>query len=135
MKKFRKFSSIVVIILGVLLIVAGAWGLYFTHKSVVQEKIVTPADAIIANKPVLGPFTLKAQADVIRKHTLETTENKTFAEIPRDNPNRDIWITATTLITALNLAVLAYAFASLTLVVGIAFICIGYLFYKFSPVK
>ncbi len=132
MEKFRKFSSIFVIILGVLLIVAGAWGLYFTHKSVVQEKIVTPADAIIANKPVLGPFTLKAQADVIRKHTLETTENKTFAEIPRDNPNRDIWITATTLITALNLAVLAYAFASLTLVVGIAFISIGYLFYKLS---
>ena len=69
----------------------------------------------------------KPRADIIRVHTLRMTGGKTFSEMPRQIPKldetgkqildeegkavmtantaRDIWITATTLITALNLPI------------------------------
>lgn len=112
---------------------------------------MTPDDASIPNTPVRGPLTLKAQADIIRLHTLRMTGDKTFSEMPQQIPKldengqpvlgedgkpimigntaRNIWITATTLITALNLGIMAYAFASLTLLLGLILIWIGIIFY------
>ena len=154
MKKLIKVSSILAILLGIVLTIGGVWGIYFTYKNVAREKIITPADANISGKPVLGPLTLRAQSDAIRKHTLLTTEDKTFAEMPRQiqeigkdgkpildekgdpimTPNmaRDIWITATTLTTALNLAILVYAFSTLITLFGIILIWIGVIFYTLN---
>src|SRR3990172_9809504 len=108
---------IITICLGVALVLGGAWGAMFTYQNVTREKIVTPEDASIPNAAVRDPMTLKAQADVIRKHTLKATKDKTYAEMPQqvakldasgsavlDNdgkpilvPNaaRNIWVTAT----------------------------------------
>src|SRR3990167_151872 len=131
MKRILLVSSFLAIIFGTVLIGGGIWGLTFTYKNVARENITTPDDASIPGVPVRGPFTLKVQADIIRVHTLRMTEGKTFAEMPRQIPKldvegkpildkdgkpamtantaRDIWITATTLITALNLGLFAYA--------------------------
>jgi predicted cobalt transporter CbtA len=49
-----------------------------------------------------------------------------------DNSARDIWITATTLITALNLGIIAYAFSTLIVVIGFVFVLIGKVFLKIS---
>lgn len=147
-------SSFLAIIVGLVLVGGGAWGLAFTYKNVARENITTPDDASIPGVPVRGPFTLKAQADIIRVHTLRTTGGKTFAEMPRQIPKldendktildkdgkptmtanaaRDIWITATTLIMALNLGIIAYAFAGLTLLFGLFTIWTGIIFYAFS---
>lgn len=147
MKKIFKFSSILLVVIGVGLIGGGVWGIYFTYKSIVQENIVTPEDATISEKPVRGPFTLMAQANIIRKHTLALTGGKTFAEMPRQiakldehdqqvlddqgkpvmvaNTVRDTWITATTLITALNLGILTYAFSALVILCGLIVIIVG----------
>lgn len=149
MKKILKFSSVVTVVIGIGLVVVGIWGIFFTYQSIAQENIITPADASISQKPVRGPFTLMAQAQVIRKHTLSMTEGKTFAEMPRqiakldekgqpildtenkpvmeDNTARDIWITATTLTTALNLGILTYAFSSLVALFGLVLILVGIL--------
>lgn len=149
MKNLLKFSSALAIIIGIGLVVAGVWGFWFTCRVIAQENIVTPADASIAEKPVRGPMTLKAQADIIRKHTLTTTGGKTFAEMPRQiakvdemgqpvldaegkplmvaNTARDIWITATTLTTALNLGVLTYALSGLVILFGLTLILVGIL--------
>jgi len=135
------------ILIGAVMIIGGLWGIYFTYSNIAAEKIVTPEDASISKAPVRGPFTLKAQADIIREHTLKTTKGKTFAEMPRtiakldgDNnpvlnekgepvmvPNtaRDMWITATTLTTALNLAILSYAFSAVSFAVGLISVLIG----------
>jgi len=121
--------------------------MFFTYRSIALENIVTPADASISEKPVRGPFTLMAQANVIRKHTLTMTEGKTFAEMPRQiakldengqqvldaqgkpvmvaNTARDIWITATTLTTALNLGILTYVFSGLVILFGLTLILVG----------
>ena len=144
-------SSFLAIIAGIILVGGGIWGLTLTYKNVVRENITTPDDASIPSVPVRGPFTLKAQSDIIRTHTLRMTEGKTFAEMPRQIPKldetgkpildedgkpamiantaRDIWITATTLINALNLGIFAYAFSAVMLVFGFFFILIGIIFY------
>ena len=132
----------------------GVWGIYFTYKNVSEEKIVTPKDSAISEKPVRGPLTLKAQADIIREHTLRITDGKTFSEMPRQIPKlddngksildaegnpvmvantaRDIWITATTLITALHLGILTYVFSGMVLMFGFISIWTGVVFYALS---
>ena len=151
MKKVFLVSSLLAIIAGIVLVGSGIWSLTFTYKNVARENITTPDDASIPGVPVRGPFTLKAQADIIRVHTLRMTGGKTFSEMPRQIPKldetgktivdedgktvmaantaRDIWITATTLITALNLGIFAYAFSAVVLLFGFFSIWTGVIFY------
>ena len=141
MKKILLTSAIFSFVFGLLLVIGGIWGTAFTYERVARENIITPADASLPNVPVRGPFTLMAQADIIRTHTLRMTDGKTFAQMPRqipaldaegkpmldedgkpsmtDNTGRDVWITANTLTTALNFAVFAYAFSTLAIVLGL----------------
>jgi len=154
MKKILKIASILAIIAGIVLIVGGVWGVKFTYKNVAQEKIVTTPDSSLPNRLVSGPMTLKAQADVIREHTLKTTGGKTYAEMPREiqkvdekgnalfnskgeplmgpNTARDLWVTATTLTTALNLGIITYAFSGLIILFGLVSIMTGYVFSALS---
>ena len=154
MKKLLIISSALAILVGIVLVAGGIWGIYFTYKNVSEEKIVTPKDSAISEKPVRGPLTLKAQADIIREHTLRITDGKTFSEMPRQIPKlddngksildaegnpvmvantaRDIWITATTLITALHLGILTYVFSGMVLMFGFISIWTGVVFYALS---
>lgn len=150
MKKLLKTSSVLAIVVGIVMVIGGVWGIVFTYQNVAQEKIITPEDASIPSTPVRGPFTLKSQADIIRYHTLETTKGKTYAEMPRQiekldqnknpvigedgkvvmvpNDARNMWITATTLTTALNLGIVTYAFSGLILLFGLISIWTGIVF-------
>lgn len=141
MKNLLKVSAVFAILAGLVMVIGGAWGISFTHENIAQEKIVTPEDAEIPGVPVSGPMTLKAQGDIIREHTLKSTGGKTFAEMPRTidkmdaagkvvlgadgkavqvpNTSRDIWVTATTLTTALNLGIFAYVFSGLFILLGL----------------
>ena len=154
MKKLLIASSILAVLAGIVLVAGGIWGIYFTYKNVSEEKIITPQDSAISEKPVRGPLTLKAQADIIREHTLRMTDGKTFSEMPRQiqklddngkpvldaernpvmvaNTARDIWITATTLITALHLGILTYVFSGMILLFGLISIWTGVVFYALS---
>ena len=154
MKKLFITSAVLAIVAGIVLVAGGVWGIYFTYKNIAEEKIVTTKDSAIPEKPVRGPLTLKAQADIIREHTLRMTDGKTFSEMPRQIPKlddngkpvldaegnpimvantaRDIWITATTLITALHLGVLTYVFSGMVLLFGLISIWTGVVFYALS---
>lgn len=134
-------SSMFAVIAGLIMVIGGIWGMSFTHKNIAQEKITTPEDSEIPGVAVSGPMTLKAQADIIREHTLKSTGGKTFAEMPRTidkvdadgkvvlgadgkavqmpNTARDLWVTATTLTTALNLGILTYVFSGLFVLLGL----------------
>jgi hypothetical protein len=135
MKKLLKISSWLAIGAGVFMIVGGAWAICFTYRNISQEKIVTPADASIPNTPVRGPFTLKAQADVIRHHVLETTGGLTYAEMTREDKNRSLWVTATTLTTALNLGIITYVFSGFILLFGLISVWTGIVFHFLSKTK
>ncbi len=149
MKKLLTVSSVIMTVFGSLFILSGVWGIYFTYQNIAREKITTPEDAVPGKKPVRGPMTLQAQADIIRKHTLDQTNGQTYAEMPRQiekvdtnnkpvmvpNTSRDIWITATTLTTALNLGILAYAVSTLTIALGVLSIVTGISFYYLAKNK
>jgi fatty acid desaturase len=150
-RKILTVSSFLATGLGIILILSGAWGVYFTFTNIAREKIITPSDAQIPSKLVRGPLTLKSQADIIREHTLEITGGKTFAEMPQEIPKltedgqpvldadgnqimtantaRNIWTTATTLTTALSLGILTYAFSGLVLVFGFITLWMGVVFW------
>jgi len=150
MKKILKVSSLLAICAGIIMVFGGIWGMVFTYKNVVREKITTPEDASIPNTLVSGPLTLKSQADIIRYHTLKTTNGKTYSEMPRQIPKldkdgsplldekgevvmmpndaRNMWITATTLTTALNLGIITYVFSGLVLLFGLISIWTGIVF-------
>lgn len=132
MGKLLKISSVFAIVVGVVLIIGGVWGITFIYKNIAQEKIITPSDASIPEQPVRGPFTLKSQADIIREHTLNSTGGKTYAEMSRDDENRSMWITATTLTTALNLGILSYIFSALFILLGCISIWTGIVFKTLS---
>ena len=147
MKKLFLVLSAFTIVVGVLMVAGGVYGILFTRSNVAREKVVTPDDASIPKTLVSGPLTLKAQADIIRTHALRIAGGKAYAEMPREIPKldssgnpildeavkpvmtantaRDIWITATTLITALNLGIMAYVFSSLILLLGLILIGTG----------
>lgn len=154
MKKLLKFSSVLAIIAGIVLVCGSLWGIGFINKNIAREKIVTPDDASIPSVPLKGPFTLKAQADIIWKHALDGAGGKTYAEMPRlipqvdsngeeivdaegkpvmvSNQARNTWVTATTLITALNLGILTYVFSGLVLLIGLISIWTGIIFWALS---
>ncbi|HSE35544.1 MAG TPA: hypothetical protein VLB83_05485 [Candidatus Paceibacterota bacterium] len=149
MKKNIVFiTALASLLAGAFLILGGICATLYTYQSVAAEKITTPKDATIPEAPVRGPITLKVQADTIRMHTMKTTEGKTFAEMPRMIPKLDeagqpvldekgepvmvqnekrfgSWIPAVTLMTALQLGVLSYAFSALAIALGALFLLNG----------
>lgn len=157
MKNFLKFSAVFAIVVGLLMVAGGIWGIVFTHKNVTQEKIVTPEDARLAGVEVRGPLSLKAQVDIIREHALRSTGGKTYAEMDRmvplvdengnvvtdengevamvENTARNIWITATALTTALHLAIFAYVFSVLSILFGLVSLWNGFLFSRMAKNK
>ncbi|MCX6755463.1 MAG: hypothetical protein NT068_02905 [Candidatus Nomurabacteria bacterium] len=152
MNKLLKMSSVFAIVAGIILVVGGIWGISFTHENISREKIVTAEDSAMPGVPLSGPRSLRAQADIIREHTLKTTGGKTYAEMPRQIPQldasgkpaldekgeqimvnnapRDLWVTATTLTTALNLAIFTYVFSSLVILLGLISLWTGFLFHS-----
>lgn len=150
MERMLKISATLAIVAGVIMIVVSVFGINFTYKNIARENITTTPDSAIPNQPVRGPFTLKAQADIIRVHSLKASGGKTFAEMPNTIPQldakgapvldkdgkplmvpnlaRNTWVTATTLTTALNLGILAYAFSALALFMGFVSVWTGVTF-------
>jgi len=154
MKKLLVLTSVIAIISGIAMFGGGIWGIVFTYQSVAQEGITTPKDASIPEAPVRGPMTLKAQADIIRIHALNSGKGLTYAQMPGQipqidadgkplldkdgkpltmaNPARTTWITATALTAALNLGILTYAFSALSAFLGLSFVWGGIISYALS---
>lgn len=153
-KTLLKISSLFAVVVGIILVLGSIWAVIFTYTNVARENIITPEDASMPGVPVRGPLTLMSQANIIREHTLRLTGGKTFAQMPRqiakldengspvldsngdpvmvNNTVRDLWITATTLITALNLGIITYAFSGFIFLFGLISIWTGIIFYILS---
>ena len=155
MSKFQRYSgvaaSIVLIAFGIGALVMGVSGRSEVRDNIEREQIVgTPDMKGIADKQIKTGSDAKKFADGIRKHTLEATSGKTYAQMPRymgkdgkptndekaaavdpksgepmSNPEREIWITSTALSTALNTSFFAESVASFAIVMGVALLLIG----------
>jgi hypothetical protein len=143
-------ASAVLVLLGVAMIVLGFAGRGDVRDRLRQEQVVATPDSPIPNQLVDTGSEAHQFADTIRKHTLEATGGKTYAQMPQavfkdtgkpvpaeqasqllasgkaiDNPEREIWVPSIALSTALNTSYFAESVATFAIVVGIALILIG----------
>jgi hypothetical protein len=150
-------AGLTAMVLGVGALAVGAFGMSYTYSRAAEENITTPADANIPNVPVRGPFSMIAQADVIRRHTFSSTDGQVYSEMARTIPQmdedgnpvldesgepvmvpnkaRDLWITSTTLQTALQMGALAYGLSAFALLYGLTSIATGMVFLKLRDEK
>ena len=144
------FASVILIAFGVGSIALGAWGINEVRDSLAQEKIVGTPDSSIPGQKVDTGSEAKAFAAVMRKHALEATDGRTYAEMgrfldaqgnetndeaaaakdpktgqPVANGARNIWVTETSLSTALNMAYLGERVALFGIVMGAALLLTG----------
>ena len=128
----RRLMWMVPIALGVVFIAAGVYMISEgrsakdeVRQALAAEKVVTAEDAAIPSAPVNDAATAEAQAGIIREHSLKTTGGKTYAELPREDPNRDVYLKGVTLRTALNLAVMGFKVSDLVVGMGAFMIVVG----------
>ena len=121
----RKTASIASIVLGVLLILGGGATWIVVSSTLGDQQITTSGDACLPNRDVAGPFTAYCQAEVIEKHTLETTDGLYYAELERDDPRRDTALTSSFLQASLFTSILAFGVAAMAAGMGVLFVLIG----------
>jgi len=147
----KKIFPLVLIFLGLVFAGAGAYTGFRgvdakqqVRDELVAQSIVTPEDAAIPNVPVNDVPTAKAMADIIEKHSLESTGGLTYAELgrfitpdgdpagtsnpdeavigadgkPVANPLRSTALTAANLRTSLYTSVMAFEVANLVIGLG-----------------
>jgi len=131
-KVVRHWIWVTPLILGVVFVAAGVYMVTEgqnakdeVRNAIVAENIITAEDASIPNVQVNSAATAKAQAEVIEKHYLGITGDRTFSELDRDDPLRDTAFTAANLRTSLNLAVMGFKVSELVIGMGAFMIVIG----------
>jgi hypothetical protein len=140
-------ASAVLIGLGIAVIVVGVVGRSYVQDQVAMENIVGSDDMTpegiepgiqeaglqdvsvpscsVAGEEVDTGKEAKCFADYMRIHTLESTGGKTYAEMPQDSPQREIWVTETALTTALYTSYFAENVALFAIIVGIVMLLVG----------
>ncbi len=107
MRSSRTMSTLLMI-LGAVFVIAGA-GTYVMTSQELSNANITVADdaAFLAGDDVNGPFSAYAQAQIIDKHALALTEGKTYAELGREDPLREVAMSASFLRASLFTSVVA----------------------------
>ncbi len=116
---------------GIFMVVQGQSAKDEVRAAVVSEGIITSEDASIPNVLVDNAAKAKSEADVIEVHYLEITGGKTYAELDRDDPNRETAFRAVQLRTSLNLAVMGFKVSDLVIGMGVFMIVVGATFILF----
>lgn len=122
-----KIVGIIVMIAGIIMIIAGAATWMQVTSELKAAKIVVAEDAAnFAGKPVGGPLTAYAQAEIIDHHALEATGGKTYAELDREDPLRDVAMNASFLRASLFTSVVSYGVAAMAIGLGVLNILLGW---------
>ena len=143
-------ASVILIAVGLGSIGLGAWGFNEVRDNLAAENIVGTPDSSIPGQKVDTGSEARAFAAVMRKHTLESTEGRTYAEMgrfldaqgnetndeeaaakdpktgqPVSNGARNLWVTETALTTALTMAYMGERLAVFGMVMGVALLLTG----------
>ncbi|HEX2383147.1 MAG TPA: hypothetical protein VHI95_10950 [Acidimicrobiales bacterium] len=127
MTRSPRIVGTISIVVGILAFFAGiaVWGVVRYQLS--EQHITVSSDApFLTGKDVKGPFTAFAQAAAINEHALEAGGGKTYAELPRDDPNRDTVMDADFLQASLYTSVVAFGVAALISFLGVMFVLVGF---------
>lgn len=121
-----KWISIVVMIVGAVMVIAGAVTYGQVSSTLADERVVVADDAnCLAGQSVTGPFAAYCQADIIAHHALEATGGKTYAELDREDPLRAVAMNGSFLRASLFTSVVAFGVAAMAIGIGIVFILLG----------
>ncbi|WOF22643.1 aromatic ring-opening dioxygenase LigA [Microbacterium betulae] len=105
---------------GATLVAVGAAVWAVITRELRAEKITVAGDSdLLPGKPVAGPVSAYAQAEIIRKHALAASDGKTFAELPQDDPVRSTVMSASFLRASLFTSVVSYGVAAFAIGVGV----------------
>jgi hypothetical protein len=119
--------ALVSIIIGAVMIIAGAvtWGMVSTKLA--AENITVSADApMLAGAKVTGPLEAFVEADVINGHALKATGGKTYAQLDREDPLRATAMNGSFLRSSLFTSVIAFGVALFAIGVGALAIVLGW---------
>lgn len=120
------FIGTVVTVFGIIMILAGGFTWYQVSSQLAGEKITVSVDAsMFAGQTVNSPWTAYSEALTIEKHALEASGGKTYAELPKDDPNRQVVMTGSFLRASLFTSVVAFGVAFMAFGLGIVFTLIG----------
>jgi len=126
MSKTPKVIAVLLYIAGAFLIVAGAGTWYTVSDQLAAENITVSDDATCqAGQGVNGPLEAYCQAQIINKHALEATGGKTYAELEREDPLRQVASSASFLRASLFTSVVAFGVAAFAMGMGLLSILTG----------
>jgi hypothetical protein len=121
-----KLVAILLYVAGALLIVGGAGTWYVVSDQLAAEQITVTDDASCQQgQAVNGPLEAYCMAEVINKHALEATGGKTYAQLDREDPLRQVAQSASFLRASLFTSVVAFGVAAFAIGMGILSLIIG----------
>lgn len=98
-----------------------------------RERIIVPESAdLLPGRRVRGPLTAFAQAEAIRKTTLEATGGRTYGELGSDEPTAEMAMNASLLRSSLFTSVLAFGMSASQIALGGTLVAIGIALSRFS---
>jgi hypothetical protein len=119
--------GILVAVAGVILALAGVTTYVMVGNTLADEQITVSDDAqYFAGDQVDGPFTAYSEAQVIEKHALEASGGKTYAELDREDPTREVVMNGSFLRASLFTSVVAFGVAAMAVGLGVVFLLIGW---------
>ena len=123
----RTIASITAILVGIIMAIAGVVTWVVISTTLSDQKITVADDAnCAAGDDVNGPISAYCQADVIDHHTKEITGGLTYAELDREDPNRQTAMDSAFLQASLFTSVVAFGVAAMAFVLGIVLTLIGF---------
>ena len=122
----RGATAIASIVLGALMIVGGIGTWFLVSGTLADQNITVSGDAqFAAGDLVDGPISAYAQAEIIEKHALDSTNGLTYAELDREDPLRATAMNASFLQASLFTSVLAFGVSAMAMAGGVLFVLIG----------
>ncbi len=122
----RKSAYISSVVLGSVLVLAGIGTWIVVSTTLANQNITVSDDAdCLAGDEVNGPLSAFCQARVIEKHTLDSTGGKTYSELDREDPLREVAMNSAFLQSSLFTSVVAFGVSGMAILMGIVFVLIG----------
>ncbi len=115
--------GITLVAAGLFMIVRGSEAWADIERELSAEEVMTSGDAAIPGVLVTDAATARAQADVIKEHTLGRWGP--YSSLDREDPRRASFIDGVALRSALNMAVMGFALAELAIGAGIIILIAG----------
>jgi hypothetical protein len=111
---------------GVAQILVGVIAWAVVRRRLANEKVVVPGSSRwFPKRSVRDPLTAFAEAEVVRRITLEATGGRTYGEMAEDDPMVRMALDASLIQSSLFTGILAFGIAAMQVALGAVFVIIG----------